>query len=70
MSFAKLLWHMFTETKSLTIGQLECPQAKWLIGWSRGRETLKNGVYDTLKGSYYVNCAFYKVVCLLASYRC
>ncbi|KAI9794050.1 MAG: hypothetical protein M1816_006675 [Peltula sp. TS41687] len=40
--------------------KLECPEAKWLIGWSRGRETLKNGVYDTLKGSYYVNCAFYK----------
>ncbi|KAI9682218.1 MAG: hypothetical protein M1817_000272 [Caeruleum heppii] len=36
--------------------RLECPAAKWLVGWSCGKETLKNGVYDTLKGSYYVNC--------------
>ena len=40
--------------------KLESPAAKWLVGWSCGRETLKSGVYDTLKGSYYVNCAFYK----------
>ena len=40
--------------------KLESPTAKWLVGWSCGRETLKSGVYDTLKGSYYVNCAFYK----------
>ncbi|KAI9816974.1 MAG: hypothetical protein M1832_004958 [Thelocarpon impressellum] len=39
--------------------KLEAPEAKWLVGWSRGRETLKSGVYDTRKGSYYVNCAFY-----------
>jgi len=30
-----------------------------LTGWSRGKETLKNGQVDTLKGSYYANCAFY-----------
>ncbi|KAI9841831.1 MAG: hypothetical protein M1838_003406 [Thelocarpon superellum] len=42
------------------LSQLESPEAKWLVGWSCGRETLKSGVYDTLKGSYYVNCAFYK----------
>jgi len=37
--------------------QLESPGSKWLVGWSCGKETLKNGQYDTLKGSYYVNCA-------------
>ena len=30
-----------------------------MIGWSHGKETLKSGSYDTLKGSYYVNCSFY-----------
>ncbi|KAI9824176.1 MAG: hypothetical protein M1826_007434 [Phylliscum demangeonii] len=42
------------------LAKLECAEAKWLVGWSRGRETLKNGVYDRLKGSFYVNCAFYQ----------
>jgi isopenicillin N synthase-like dioxygenase len=37
--------------------QLESPASKWLVGWSCGKETLKDGQYDTLKGSYYVNCA-------------
>lgn len=41
--------------------KLENPGAKWLVGWSCGREMLKKGIYDTQKGSYYVNCAFYKV---------
>lgn len=27
------------------------------MGWSCGKETLKDGRYDTLKGSYYVNCS-------------
>jgi hypothetical protein len=40
---------------------LECPEAKWLVGWSCGKETLKDGRYDIFKGSYYINCAFYKV---------
>ncbi|TKA81723.1 hypothetical protein B0A49_00612 [Cryomyces minteri] len=35
--------------------KLECPEAKWLVGWSCGKETLKDGQYDTLKGSYYAN---------------
>ncbi|EWC43539.1 hypothetical protein DRE_01426 [Drechslerella stenobrocha 248] len=39
---------------------LECEEAKWLVGWSCGKEKLANGRYDTLKGSYYVNCAWYK----------
>ncbi|RDA93237.1 hypothetical protein CP533_6523 [Ophiocordyceps camponoti-saundersi (nom. inval.)] len=39
--------------------QLENAEAKYLTGWSRGKETLKNGQIDTYKGSYYANCAFY-----------
>lgn len=31
-----------------------------MTGWSHGKETLKSGSYDALKGSYYVNCAFYQ----------
>lgn len=34
--------------------------ANYLTGWSHGKEALKTGIYDTLKGSYYVNCAFYQ----------
>jgi len=39
---------------------LTCPAAKYLSGWSHGKEALKSGTYDTLKGSFYVNCAFYQ----------
>ncbi|KAH7138652.1 hypothetical protein B0J11DRAFT_22074 [Dendryphion nanum] len=39
------------------LDKLESPASKWLVGWSCGKETLKDGRYDTLKGSYYVNCA-------------
>lgn len=35
-------------------------RAKYLVGWSHGKETLRPGVVDTLKGSYYINCAFYQ----------
>ncbi|OAA62268.1 hypothetical protein ISF_05277 [Cordyceps fumosorosea ARSEF 2679] len=38
---------------------LENAHAKYLTGWSLGKETLKNGKADTFKGSYYANCAFY-----------
>lgn len=38
------------------LAKLERPDAKWLVGWSCGKETLKDGRYDTMKGSYYVNC--------------
>ncbi|EXJ89838.1 hypothetical protein A1O3_02905 [Capronia epimyces CBS 606.96] len=40
--------------------QLTNPAAKYLVGWSHGVETLRPGVVDTAKGSYYVNCAFYQ----------
>ncbi|KAF3019337.1 hypothetical protein E8E14_010210 [Neopestalotiopsis sp. 37M] len=33
--------------------------AKYLVGWSKGREQLKGGGADDLKGSFYANCAFY-----------
>ncbi|OAQ96792.1 hypothetical protein LLEC1_07973, partial [Akanthomyces lecanii] len=39
--------------------KLENARAKYLTGWSLGKETLKNGKADTFKGSYYANCAFY-----------
>ncbi|KAL2263554.1 hypothetical protein VTK26DRAFT_6290 [Humicola hyalothermophila] len=41
------------------LDKLENEKAKYLTGWSRGKETLKNGQVDTLKGSFYANCAFY-----------
>lgn len=39
--------------------KLENAKAKYLTGWSLGKETLNNGQPDTFKGSYYANCAFY-----------
>jgi len=47
-------------SSSINLDALSCPSAKYLSGWSHGKEALKSGTYDTLKGSYYVNCAFYK----------
>ncbi|KAM0455350.1 hypothetical protein ACHAPV_000648 [Trichoderma viride] len=41
------------------LDKLENAKAKYLTGWSLGKETLKNGQADTFKGSYYANCAFY-----------
>ncbi|KAH7001291.1 hypothetical protein EDB80DRAFT_721936 [Ilyonectria destructans] len=41
------------------LDKLENAHAKYLTGWSLGKETLKNGQVDTFKGSYYANCAFY-----------
>jgi len=43
----------------MAIDKLENPSAKYLTGWSLGKETLRNGQVDTLKGSFYANCAFY-----------
>ena len=42
------------------IDELTCPSSRYLSGWSHGKEALKNGTYDTFKGSYYVNCSFYQ----------
>ncbi|KUI54680.1 hypothetical protein VP1G_02033 [Cytospora mali] len=41
------------------LDKLENEKAKFLTGWSLGKETLKNGQVDNLKGSFYANCAFY-----------
>lgn len=35
------------------LAEVERPEAKYSVGWSCGKETLANGRYDTLKGSYY-----------------
>lgn len=35
-------------------------ESKYQVGWSFGKEALKSGKFDTLKGSYYVNCSFYQ----------
>ena len=43
----------------MPIDKLENEKAKYLTGWSLGKETLKNGQVDNLKGSFYANCAFY-----------
>jgi hypothetical protein len=43
-----------------SLSSLTKPSAKYLVGWSHGVETLRPGVVDTAKGSYYINCAFYK----------
>jgi isopenicillin N synthase-like dioxygenase len=42
------------------LSKLVNPQAKYLVGWSHGVETLKPGVVDTAKGSYYINGSFYQ----------
>lgn len=46
--------------RSFRSDALSCPVARYLSGWSHGKEALKSGTYDTLKGSFYVNCAFYQ----------
>lgn len=40
--------------------KLECPEAYWLVGWSKGKEKLSDGKPDIAKGSYYVNCNFHR----------
>lgn len=45
---------------SSSLSSLTKPQARYLVGWSHGVETLRPGVVDTAKGSYYINCAFYQ----------
>ncbi|KAI0160826.1 hypothetical protein GGR57DRAFT_456366 [Xylariaceae sp. FL1272] len=47
---------------NLSRGELEQftnEAAKYLVGWSKGKEKLKDGSADEYKGSYYANCAFY-----------
>lgn len=42
------------------LDKLEHAESKWLVGWSKGKEKLVDGRPDEYKGSYYINCAFYK----------
>ena len=64
-SFSALREKVLTNSSrlaALSPSQLEAltnEQAKYLVGWSHGKETLRPGVVDTLKGSYYINCSFY-----------
>ncbi|OAA35020.1 Clavaminate synthase-like protein [Beauveria brongniartii RCEF 3172] len=55
LSYASYLGNLPQEE----LEKLENAHAKYLTGWSLGKETLKNGKADTFKGSYYANCAFY-----------
>ncbi|KAM3466372.1 hypothetical protein MY5147_009061 [Beauveria neobassiana] len=55
LSYASYLGNLPREE----LEKLENAHAKYLTGWSLGKETLKNGKADTFKGSYYANCAFY-----------
>ncbi|KAL2142731.1 hypothetical protein VTI28DRAFT_819 [Corynascus sepedonium] len=63
--FAGLRRHLLSYSSYLgnlpksELDKLENEKAKYLTGWSLGKETLKNGQVDTLKGSFYANCAFY-----------
>lgn len=42
-----------------TLERLTNASAKYLVGWSHGKESLRPGVVDDRKGSYYINCSFY-----------
>lgn len=65
-SFAKLRSEVLANSSRLAalsesrLEQLTKEPAKYLVGWSHGKETLRPGVVDIYKGSYYINCAFYK----------
>ena len=55
LSLSRITGFTHVRQESLTF-----QSAQYLIGWSHGKEALKSGVFDTFKGSYYVNCAFYQ----------
>jgi len=57
--YVKIGQAVSNQTLTTTAEKLENAKAKYLTGWSLGKETLKNGQVDTFKGSYYANCAFY-----------
>ncbi|KAL9132032.1 MAG: hypothetical protein Q9217_000160 [Psora testacea] len=56
LSYASYLANLPAEQLEI----LTSPSSNYLSGWSHGKEALKPGQYDTLKGSFYVNCAFYQ----------
>ncbi|OLN87818.1 hypothetical protein CCHL11_00144 [Colletotrichum chlorophyti] len=55
LSYASYLGNLPQEE----LAKIENPAAKYLTGWSLGKEQLKDGQVDTFKGSFYANCAFY-----------
>lgn len=60
-SYAALRQRLLTLSHSLgnlpseELENLSRPEALYCIGWSRGKEILEEGKYDTKKGSYYAN---------------
>jgi isopenicillin N synthase-like dioxygenase len=46
----------YTDT---TEAKLEIPESNYHVGWAVGKEMLRNGKPDTLKGSFFANCSFY-----------
>lgn len=66
VTFAELRSKVLTNSSRLAalppskLEPLTKESAKYLVGWSHGKETLRPGVVDVFKGSYYINCAFYK----------
>ena len=55
LSSASSLAHLPTDQLSTLVN----PSAKYLTGWSHGVETLRPGLIDVAKGSFYMNCGFY-----------
>ncbi|RYP07831.1 hypothetical protein DL764_002286 [Monosporascus ibericus] len=55
LSYASYMGNLSAED----LEQFTNEAAKYLVGWSKGREQLKDGGADEFKGSFYANCAFY-----------
>jgi len=53
-----LLGRTFAELPDDVKSKYESPDSRYSFGWSFGKETLRPGVYDTFKGSYYNNPLF------------
>lgn len=56
LSHSSHLAHLPAEKRE----RLTNERAKYLVGWSHGKETLRPGVVDRGKGSFYLNCGFYR----------
>jgi isopenicillin N synthase-like dioxygenase len=64
--FPRLRSHVLSNASHLAhlppdkLERLTNERAKYLVGWSHGKETLRPGLVDRGKGSYYLNCGFYQ----------
>ncbi|KAL8693492.1 MAG: hypothetical protein Q9218_001681 [Villophora microphyllina] len=47
---------LMASNEAVTVSLDELRESKFLTGWSHGKEALRDGSYDTHKGSFYVNC--------------